>query len=234
MALKDDLEEEVADIFAIRWDSRDGRVVPDADEVNLGGDAVKFKEAVVLYADLAESTTLVNEHTETFAAEVYKAYLHCAAKIVRARTGEITAFDGDRIMAVFIGDHKRTQAAKCGLQINYAVEKIINPALRAQYPNSTYSLKHAVGIDLSPLFVAKTGIRGSNDLVWVGRAANYAAKLATLREENFATWITADVYDKMNESSKEGGNPKRNMWEQRSWSKLPRITLYRSSWTWSV
>jgi class 3 adenylate cyclase len=234
MALKDDLEEAVADIFAIRWDSRDGRVVPDAEDVGINGDAVKFDEAVVLYADLAESTTLVNDHSETFAAEVYKAYLHCAAKIVGARDGAITAFDGDRIMAVFIGDHKRTQAAECGLQINYAVKNIINPALRAQYPNSTYTLKHAVGVDLSSLFVAKTGIRGSNDLVWVGRAANYAAKLATLREENYATWITADVYNRMNESSKEGGNPRRNMWEQRNWSKLPGVTLYRSNWTWSV
>jgi class 3 adenylate cyclase len=234
MALNDDLEEEVADIFAIRWDSRDGRVVPDGEDVGMDGDGVKFHEAVVLYADLAESTTLVNKHSETFAAEVYKAYLHCAAQIIRARGGEITAFDGDRIMAVFIGDHKRTEAAKCGLQINHAVHKIINPALRTQYPKSTYVLNHAVGIDLSSLFVAKTGIRGSNDLVWVGRAANYAAKLATLREENYATWITADVYDQMLASSKESGDPKQNMWEQRTWLKLPGVTLYRSKWTWSV
>ena len=33
-----------------------------------------------------------------------------------------------------------------------------------------------LGIDTSKLFVARTGIRKSNDLVWVGRAANYAAK----------------------------------------------------------
>jgi hypothetical protein len=58
-----------------------------------------------------------------------------------------------------------------------------------------------------PLFSKRTGIRGSNDLVWVGRAANHAAKLSSLREDNFATWITADVYDKMNDSSKQGGKP---------------------------
>jgi class 3 adenylate cyclase len=206
MALKDDLEAEVADIFAIRWDSRDGSVVPDAEDASIDGDAVKFDEAVVLYADLAESTTLVNDHSETFAAEVYKAYLHCAAKIVRARGGEITASTATGSWLSSSGDLKRTEAAKCGLQINYAVRNIINPALRAQYPNSTYSPKHAVGVDLSSLLVAKTGIRGSNDLVWVGRAANHAARLATLREENYAKWITAAVYDKMNASSKEGGN----------------------------
>ena len=38
--------------------------------------------------------------------------------------------------------------------------------------------KQSVGIDTSELFVARTGIRRANDLVWVGRAANHAAKLS--------------------------------------------------------
>ena len=234
MGLKEDLNADVKDIFATRWSTRKGYVVPEAEEVGLGNDAVRFDEAAVLYADLAESTALVNEQTASFAAEVYKAFLHCASKIVRERGGEITAFDGDRIMAVFLGDEKRTNSAKCGLQINYAVRQIINPAIKKQYPNSTYTMTHAVGVDVSELFVARTGIRGSNDLVWVGRAANYAAKLSNLREGAFTTWITAEVYSRMNASSKQGGNPKRSMWEQRSWAKLPGVTLYGSNWSWSV
>jgi class 3 adenylate cyclase len=232
MGLKEDLTGDVRDIFATSWSTRTGYVVPEAEDVGLGNDAIRSDEAAVLYADLAESTALVNEHSDSFAAEVYKAFLHCASKIVRQGGGEITAFDGDRIMAVFLGEHKRTKSAKCGLQINYAVRQIINPAIKQQYPNSTYVVTHAVGVDLSEVFVARTGIRGSNDLVWVGRAANYAAKLSNLREGDFTTWITADVYDRMNESSKEGGNPKRNMWEQRSWAKRPGVTLYRSNWWW--
>ncbi len=234
MGLKDDLLSDVSDIFATRWSTRKANVVPEAEDVGLDNDAVKCDEAAVLYADLAESTKLVNEHSDSFAAEVYKAFLHCASKIVREKGGEITAFDGDRIMAIFLGDQKRTNSAKCGLQLNYAVREIINPAIKKQYPNSTYALAHAVGIDVSEIFVARTGIRGSNDLVWVGRAANYAAKLATLRESDFATWISAEVYDTMHVSSKEGGDPKRNVWERRTWTRLPGVTLYRSNWRWSV
>ena len=234
MGLREELQSEVKDIFATRWSTRDGNVVPEAEDVALGNDSVKFDEVAILYADLAESTALVGEHSDWFAAEVYKAFLHCASKIIRQRDGEITAFDGDRIMAVFLGDRKRTESAKCGLQINYAVRYIIEPAIKQQYPDSTYAVRHAVGIDVSDVFVARTGIRGSNDLVWVGRAANYAAKLSNLREDNFATWITDDVYKRMNESSKEGGNPKQDMWEQRSWTKLPGVTPYRSNWWWSV
>jgi len=57
--------------------------------------------------------------------------------------------------------------------------------------------------------VAKTGIRASNDLVWIGRAANYAAKLSALNEAGYPTLITDAVYKKLNEGSKYAGNLER-------------------------
>lgn len=105
-----------------------------------------------------------------FAAEVYKSFLHCASIIIRDQGGEITAFDGDRVMAVFIGDNKRTSAAKSALKINYAVTPIINPEIKDKYSDIAYTMRHAVGIDISKVFIARTGVRGANDLVWVGRA----------------------------------------------------------------
>ncbi len=231
MALSDELEAEVTSIFASRWSVRDGNVVPEAEDVALGNHAVRLA-ATVLYADLAESTSLVQNHKPAFAAEIYKSYLHCAAKIVRNEGGAITAYDGDRIMAVFIGEIKNTPAVRCALKINYAVQQLINPLLRSQYPTTEFTLQHAVGIDTSELFVARTGIRGSNDLVWVGRAANYAAKLSSFREPPYSTFITADVYDRLHSSGtrSDGGTP---MWERRVW-KARGITVYRSSWQWKL
>jgi class 3 adenylate cyclase len=43
-----------------------------------------------------------------------------------------------------------------------------------------YQLKHVIGIDSSSLFACRIGIRNDNDAVWVGRAANYAAKLSAI------------------------------------------------------
>jgi class 3 adenylate cyclase len=146
----------------------------------LGNDAVML-EGTVLYADMADSTALVDGFKDWFAAEVYKSYLVAASHIIRKNSGEITAFDGDRVMAVYVGGTKNTSAAKTALQLNWAVNEI-NAALKSIYPNSAFQLKHSVGIDTSNLFVAKTGIRNSNDLVWVGRAANYAAKLCAVTE----------------------------------------------------
>jgi class 3 adenylate cyclase len=232
MGLKEDLQAEVRSIFATTFETRSGTVVPEAESIRLGNDAVTFEEAVVLYADLAESTKLVNGFRDWFAAEVYKSYLLCASKIIRDEGGVITAFDGDRVMAVYLGDYKRTHAARTALKINHAVQEIINPAIKAKFPNTDYTVRHAVGVDVSKLFIARTGIRGSNDLVWVGPAANYAAKLCSLREPGYASFITSRVFDTMNDEAKMGGNPKRAMWEQRQWTSTG-LTIYQSGWRWS-
>lgn len=89
-----------------------------------------------------------------------------------------------------------------------------------------FNIKQAVGIDTSPLLVARTGIRGANDLVWVGRAANIAAKLCSLREGNYATYITNDVYA-ATEASVRTNNGKL-MWESHPQT-VRNLTVYRSA-----
>lgn len=175
MALVHDLEALVKKVFRDPWSERDGQVVPEPEALKLGNDAVRLR-ATVLYADLSDSTVLVDQYKAAFAAEVYKAYLACAARIVKDHAGTITAYDGDRIMAVFIGDRKNTNAVKAAFRINGAVWDVIKPALREQYRDTDYVLKHVIGVDTSDLLISRIGVRNDNDLVWVGRAANYAAK----------------------------------------------------------
>lgn len=223
--------DEIRNIFGNNWQTRTGRTVPDTDNIRFGNDAVNIV-GTVLYADLIDSAGLVNGFRAWFAAEIYKAYLLGVCRVIQNHQGEITAFDGDRVMAIFTGESKNSTAAKCGLQINHLVSEI-NKLIKTAYPTTAYTLHQVVGIDTGDLFVVKTGIRDSNDLVWVGRAANYAAKLCALREENYRTYITADVYNALNEASKLGGNPKTLMWEARSWTETG-LTIYRSNWSWPI
>lgn len=231
MGLKDDLEKRVAEVFRTKWDERGGNVVPDDDSLTLGNDAVKLK-ATVLYADLADSTQLVDGHANYFAAEMYKTFLHCAAKVIREEDGIITAYDGDRIMAVYIGERKNSRAVKSAMKIHYAVLHIINPAQQSFYTKTSFTLKHVVGVDTSELFVAKTGVRGANDLVWVGRAANYAAKLSSLPDA-FATYVTKEVFDVMSTDVKTSADS-RDMWEAVKWNTFDDRIIYRSNWWWRI
>lgn len=200
MTLGDDLREYAAKTHATLWDRRNGQKVPNTEDVAMGNVAVDL-DAVVLYADLKDSTGLVKGWKDWFAAEVYKNYLYTVSRIIRYHGGSITAFDGDRVMAVFIGEGKESTAAKVALKINWAVKNILQPAIDAQYKTNTFKLQQKVGIAVSKTMVARTGIRGSNDLVWVGNAANIAAKLAALNK-GYASYITSDVYNALSNETK--------------------------------
>jgi class 3 adenylate cyclase len=231
MGLKDELWEEISNTLASRWTEREGRVVPEAEDVALGNEAVKLDEAVVLYADMSGSTKLVDIEAWYFAAEIYKSFLYAAAKIIRSEGGVITAYDGDRVMAVYLGDSKNTSAARTALKINYCRLYFINPLIEKHYPSTNFRLQNVVGIDTSTLHVARTGVRGANDLVWVGRAANYAAKLTDLSAD-FPSRITGDVYDLLNNSVKFSDG--KAIWEQAIWKTMDDKRIYRSKWTWRI
>ena len=80
--------------------------------------------------------------------------------------------------------------------------------------------------------MARTGVRGANDLVWVGRAANYAANLAALPDSH-RTYITKEVHDRMYEQARVSSDGQ-TMWEAVKWNTFDDRTIYRSSWSWEV
>jgi class 3 adenylate cyclase len=94
-------------------------------------------------------------------------------------------------------------------------------------------MRHVIGIDSSQILACRIGVRNDNDLVWVGRAANHAAKLSNI-SDGYPNDITGQVFDRSKESSKYGGVPRRLMWEERSWTAMSGIRIFRSNWTWSL
>jgi class 3 adenylate cyclase len=228
MSMKQDLESQVAKVLQEHWSIHPGRQVPEPEDLGLGNDGITL-DATVLYADLDESTNLVDNHKPEFAAEIYKSYLHCAAKVIRAEGGSITSYDGDRIMGIFHGTSKNTSAARAALKINFCVTQIINPLLKKHYPQTSFQVSQTVGIDTSSILAARTGIRGSNDIVWVGRAANYAAKLSN--RSGPATQITAAVYNNLHETLKTTDG---RMWQKTYATELGGLEIYTSTWYWGV
>jgi class 3 adenylate cyclase len=227
MGLKEDLAAEVKRTFKDDWEVQTATGVPDPRDLKLNSNHAKdLEKATVLYADLDGSTTMVDSFKWWFSAEIYKTYLRCAAELIKSESGVVTAYDGDRVMAIFTGDSKNTSAVRTALKINCAVQDIIKPALKEAYPNTTFELKHVVGVDTTQLRTARIGVRVDNDLVWIGRAANYAAKLTTLA--NGPIWITGSVYDEMNQSVTLCKGV--NMWEKRLWTAMDNMVIYRTDY----
>jgi class 3 adenylate cyclase len=235
MALSEDVKNDIQKILDTPWDLRKGQIVPGTATVALSGGAVEL-DATFLYADLADSSKIAKELDRRIAAKIMKVFLATACRVIRAEGGVIQSFDGDRVMGVFVGELKNSNAARCALKINYVVTKMIRPKFEGKYEsvrNASFQIRHGVGVDTGTVFAVRAGARAANDLIWIGRAPNLAAKMSDFRDSPYHTFITASVYNNLDERAKYGGNEKKNMWEKRNWNFLGEaITVYRSSWTW--
>ena len=235
MALKAGLQSKVTEILTVNWNIRDGNVVPVTKDVNLSNGAVRL-EAAYLYADLADSTTLARDFDKRTTARVVRAYLHVMSKIVRQYGGEIRSFDGDRVMGIFIGDSKCSNAATCCLKMHWAFLNIIRPTVETKRPalkKGGFTLEHCAGVDVGEILVVRAGVHGSNDLISIGAAPNIAAVLSDIRVPPYRSYITKDVYDRLRKNAKYADG--KDMWQARSLTVKNRVMRgYRSSYTWSM
>ena len=194
----------VENILSVDWAERDGRTVPDSENVVLRDGAVKL-DAVFLYADLAGSSRLARTCPWTTTAKIIRAYLDVATRLIRAWDGSVRSFDGDRVMGVFIGDAPNSHATFCAREIDYAVEEIIAPKARAQFKSirdNDIKITHCVGVDVGVSRAVRAGIRNNNDLIWIGKAPAFSAKLSDIRNYPWSVYISSRSYGRLSDSAK--------------------------------
>lgn len=120
-------------------------------------------------------------------------------------------------MGVFIGDTPNSDASFCAREIDYVVEKIIGPKAHATFASvrdNEIEIQHCVGIDAGVVRAVRAGIRNSNDLIWIGKAPSFAAKLSDIRTYPYAVYLSARSYKKLSMAAKAGGGE--DIWEKRS------------------
>lgn len=229
------IETSVTNILKEPWAITDGRVVPKTEDVVMknGGRRV---EAAYLYADLAGSSKMADTLEKEATAKIIRAYINTAARILRHFGGEIRSFDGDRVMAIFMGGDKETKAVRAALAINWAVLDVLRFAIKENWTDgATFcNISHGIGIDTGEALIVRGGVRDNNDLISIGKAPNRAAKLSEIRG-SYQLAITPAVYEAMDNTvafTAEG----KNLWvraSNRNDSGHNEV-IFRSSAIWSV
>ena len=230
MTLADTVEEKIKAVLAPAFVEVDGRRVPETEDVNLTSGAVVL-DATYLYADMADSTGLAQRYKKHVVAKIIRCYLSAATTIIKDRGGAIRSFDGDRVMGIFYGPSKNSNAAKAALNISWAVEKAIRPRIKDKWNDLDWTLTHGIGVDTGEAWLVRGGVWGTNDLVSIGRAPNIAAKLSELRGRG-QVMITSDVYNKLSDDSKYTNGT--DMWKPKGTIELGGTVLryYSSTYWW--
>jgi class 3 adenylate cyclase len=207
MAILETITDEVNNILSISWDERTGNVIPDTTDVALKNGAVKIK-ATFLYADLAGSSILAKKCPWETTAKIIRSYLDTAVRLIRYHGGEIRSFDGDRVMGIFKGNTPNTSAANCARNIDWVVTNLINPKAKEKFKSirdNDIKIKHCVGIDTSEVRAVRSGIRNNNDLIWIGKAPSFAAKLSDIRDYPYEVYISRESFNKLASDAKKNG-----------------------------
>jgi adenylate cyclase len=216
---EDFLKGRVETILGTDFVPRDGRVVPSSADVALKDGAVRI-DAAFLYADLAGSAALSQACPWTTTAKIITAFLDCATRLIRKHGGEVRSFDGDRVMGIFLGDMKNSSASVCGREIHWAVRNIIDPAAKRRFKSirdAGLEIRHGVGVDVGEVRAVRSGIRDSNDLIWIGKAASFSAKLSDIRDPGFHTYISSRTYSRLTDTAKRDASGT-SMWTEASFS----------------
>lgn len=231
------IESTVSDIISTPWNITDGIKVPDDADFALknGGKRV---DATYVYADLAGSSKLAQTLTMDATAKIIKTYVNTAARILNFKDGAIRSFDGDRVMAIFMGADKEDRAVRAALAINWAVVEVIQPAIKKGWADGDdfYNIRHAVGVDTGEALIVKGGIRNNSDLISVGAAPNVAAKLSDIRTSQ-STFITDRVFEKLSPNHRYFEDGRTEMFSRYSWRHDvggQAHTVYGSSAWWAI
>lgn len=228
------IQSSVSSIFNEPWNITDGTVVPETENVVMknGGRRV---DATYLYADLAGSSKLAHTMRKETTARIIRAYINAAVRILRYKGGEIRSFDGDRVMAIFMGESKNNDAVRAALAINWAVERVIAPAIEKKWTDvsKSFTIGHGIGIDTGEALIVRGGARDNNDLISIGDAPNDAAHLSDYR--SWSINITKAVHDKLNAPQQRFPDG-RNLWQQSNGLRALGVStpLYHTNAYWEI
>lgn len=175
MSLLEEVTTDVDNYLAGTYDVTKPQDVPESDEVPLGKKAMEF-EATALFVDVRQSTDVTDSFRRQTAAKMTKAYFSGAVRIINRNGGAVRSFNGDGMLAFFIGGTRTSPSVKSAMQIDWFVTELLRPKFEKYFENNKSALGKALtfevgcGIDDGWIYAVKVGIRGGHERCRLGRA----------------------------------------------------------------
>jgi adenylate cyclase len=162
----------------------EGRVVPDDDDLIIGG--ARRLTLSVLFLDICKFSQIdsFENRDQDRVLVLLNLFMAEMLHIVREYEGEFEKNTGDGIMAYFgsgLRGERTQRAVDAAVTMHLYNDEVISPRLQQL---GLPAVKFRVGIETGPVTVAKVGVRGDHhSLVAIGNTPNVACKLMTLIPE---------------------------------------------------
>jgi adenylate cyclase len=189
-AFYDDVDAEIQAILATDFNIviSETNYVPAVDDSAIthpnlvtGEQRCKLIETCILHVDIRKSTALNFSHQRATLSKLYTAFVRSMARCAGRYKGKIRNIIGDRVMVVFDRDNCFANAVNTAILMNSVAKYMLSKHFTKN------EIKCGIGLDYGKMLVTKTGIvkygednTSHKALVWLGRPANVASKLADI------------------------------------------------------
>lgn len=168
-------------------------VVPKRTDLTFGNKVKKMKFAVVMYVDMRKSKAILSDATTFWSVKIHRAFLLALTHCVEKREGHLRSFNGDGILAFFVGDKASSRAVRAAMDVSGFIAEV-NKNLTEQ---NLKVIDYGIGIAQGVVMVAKSGKAGDDqtkqDLIWVGLPVYMAVELSDFARKPKNIWISNNV-----------------------------------------
>lgn len=193
MATNEEILDKLDEYLNQSYTQEEMRVVPKRPDLTFGNTVKKMPFAVVLYVDMRKSRAILSDATTFWSVKIHRAFLLALTHCVEKREGHMRSFNGDGIMAFFVGENASSRAVRAAMDTKGFVLKL-NEHLEKEGLNP---VDFGIGIAQGAIMVAKSGKAGDDftkqDLIWVGLPVYLAVELSEFGKKPNNIWISNNV-----------------------------------------
>ena len=193
MATNKETLEIIDDYLNASYIKEDTRVVPKKQDLTFGNTTKKMSFAVALYVDMRKSRKILSDASTFWSIKIHRAFLLALTHCVERRDGHMRSFNGDGILAFFVGENASSKAVRAAMDMKGFVLKI-SELLENE---DVSKIDFGIGIAQGEIMVAKSGKAGDDqtkqDLIWVGLSVYMAVELSDYARSLNNIWISNNV-----------------------------------------
>ncbi len=164
----------------------------------------KEKEILILFADIRGFTAFAETLLPYDVIHVLNRFFHQMGKVITRHGGEINAYMGDGLMALFEAEDPADgalRAVRAGLDMQAEVEKL-KPYLEELYQRS-FAIR--IGLHYGQVVAGSLGTLGNRKHTVIGDAVNFASRIEAANKEAGTRFLmSADCYRLVRERVRVG------------------------------
>lgn len=146
---------------------------------------VQVDDVVCVYFDLTSSTNILKKYGDEISVKIFDSYIKSATRIFKNFECSYLDIQGDGGFALFSGDKHIQRAMVSAITLKTLLSRSYSGNLNdlVKKMKSKINLSSKIGVHIGKILAKKSGIRGENEILWLGDLVSIASKICGLKYE---------------------------------------------------